>query len=97
MPDPTSPFHDPHAEPVQPIRVELDDRTLDPFAGLLQAEEAWVMRPTPQPRASVENVIRSNRTPRVVVRTPADLGETGPLAEYSGSGNDSRGQRRDQR
>lgn len=28
----TTPFHDPHAEPVQPIRVELNGAALDPFA-----------------------------------------------------------------
>ncbi|TFF04366.1 hypothetical protein [Cellulosimicrobium funkei] len=28
----TTPFHDPHAEPVQPIRIELNGATLDPFA-----------------------------------------------------------------
>jgi len=28
----TTPFHDPHAEPVQPIRIELNGAALDPFA-----------------------------------------------------------------
>ncbi len=38
----TTPFHDPHAEPVQPIRIELNGATLDPFAEhtTLDAENA---------------------------------------------------------
>ena len=78
MPDPTSPFHDPHAEPVRPIRLELDDRTLDPFAGL-EVEEMWEVCSTPRSRALVDNLMRSGRTPHVVVQTPAEFGD--PLTE----------------